>query len=334
MPLEDFVSIWYKRSFHNIASAFSLLSYGESGIPEEISKKCLLLSQERVLGATENLKSLFEADSIISGGPCIDDCHKGISLESFFEISSLIKIGKELNKKVIIHIGIQEEILRCEQTSTSINQWKSIGDKYERLIKTLKSKIGYANVFCCRSDKKEIDEQIKHYAAKLQKMFSLEDAKTLYQHLNSTSKPVQKDSFNFNIHTRFLALYLPEFVEAVLGVKEAKLLVYEDLQQVMAVKKGYAFTILSNHFNNGPCQIITLPFPGIDGLTRMHRFDRSKRPFLHTSKEELEVLCNAMSENVFRFNKNNWPEELGSNSIINRKSLANFFSSLKEYDKQ
>jgi len=332
MAIDSFVGEWYKKSFGEICQTFVLKDFQSAKIPNKYSTKCPLLSESRVLGATEDLESYFENDSIICGGPCIDDSHYDISLESAFEIASLIKVGKVLKKKVIIHLGIQEEILREEQSEESIKKWIAIGDRYEKFIEQMKKAIGHENVFCCRSDRKEINEKIIEYASELQKIFSYEDARTLYQHLSANGKPIQKDSFNFNIHTRFLALYLPDFIEKVAGVKDAKLLVYEDLQQVMAVKKGNAFAVLRNKFNNGPAQIITLPYPGFDGKSRMHRFDRARRPYLHSEKELIASLCKEMPKDVLEFNLKNWPEELTKAELKNADQLAEFFLTLKGFD--
>jgi len=331
MSIEAFVDRWYGKSFEQMCSTFSLIPYNRCEL-ESAGQKCSLLSNNRVLGSTFILSDFIKSSNIISGGPCIDDSHYDVSLESFFEIVSLIKVGKVLNKKVIIHVGVGEEILREDQSEDSVKKWISIGDRYEKIIEQMKKVFNYSEVFCCRSDKKEVDEKIIFYANELKKIFSPEDAKTLYQHLSSNGKPVQKDSFNFDIHTRFLALYLPEFIESVFGISDAKLLVYEDLQQVMAAKKGNAFAVLRNHFNAGPIQIITLPFPAPDGKSRMHRFDRAKRPYLHSEESLIFELCKNMPSEVLDYNLNNWPQELTKGKINDADSLAKFFCTLKEYD--
>lgn len=332
MKVDEFIESWYGKSVPEIIDAFSLLDFENSGIPKSIQKKCPLLSKCKVIGSTENLKPFFEKESVISGGPCIDDCHYDISIESVYEIASLIKVGKELRKKVIIHVGTQEEILREKQSKNSIEKWKKIGQRYENLIGKLKEKIGHPDVFCFRSDKPTLDREITKFAAELQRIITEEDARTLYRHLSGTGQQPIKDSFNFNIHTRFLALYLPDFVEAVLKIDNVTLLVYEDIQQLMAAKKARALAVLRNRFNSGPSQIIVLPYPSIDGKIRMHRSDKKLRPYLHSDPDFINELVNLMPKEVFEYNQLTWPTELTEKRINTRKELASFFIKLKECD--
>lgn len=332
MDAEKFIPAWYEKTMTELSEIFNLTSFENCGIPKKISENCVLLSKKRVLGATENISRLLNGNSIISGGPCIDDCHYDISIESVYEIASLIKVGKELGKRVIIHVGVQEEILREKQSQNSIQLWKRIGDRFEALIENLKKAMNYSDVFCCRSDKPEIDEIITKFSKDVQKKITEDDIRTLYRHLAGTGQRPIKDSFNYSVHVRFLPLYLPNFIEGVLKTENVKIIAYEDIQQLMAAKKANALAVLMNNFNKGPSQIITLPYPGIDGKIRMHRFDKAKRPFLHSNPELFKLITQEMREDVFKFNCQTWPLELTSKRIYTRKELAEFFNSLKKFD--
>jgi len=332
MNAEEFIPKWYEKTMPELIEIFNLSSFENSGIPEENSKNCVLLSKERVLAATENISKLLEGNTIISGGPCIDDCHYDISLESIYEIASLIKVGKEFGKKVIIHVGVQEEILREKQSKKSIELWKNTGNRIENIIECLKKKMDYRDVFCCRSDKPEIDAIITKFANEVQKRINRDDARTLYRHLAGTGKKPMQDSFNYSIHARFLPLYLPSFAEEVLKTRNVRIIAYEDIQQLMAAKKANALATLMNSFNKGPAQIVTLPYPGTDGKIRMHKFDKTKRPFINSSPELLEQTAKEMSEAVFNFNCKTWPIELAGKKIQTRNELAEFFNSLRRLE--
>lgn len=328
-PIDSFISAWYGRSIEEMRKEFGILPFERSGIPVETSKNCQLLSEQRVIGSTGDLFPLISGSAVISGGPCIDDCRDDISVESVFEIASLIKVGKELKKKVIIHLGIEEEILRTKQPEGAIKKWKETGRKYEIIAFNLAKRIGYSDIFVCRSDDPKINSVIARHAMGLVNIFPQEEAKTLYQHLNK-GKPVQKDSFNFSIHTRFLALYLPEFVSEVLSSQMQGVFVFEDLQQMMAAKKAHAICVLRNNFRYAPAQAVLLPFPAVDGSIRMHKCPKELRLFLGTDEGRLRELVNSMTDDVFLFNSKNWPAELTQGNISSRRALADFFCSLKE----
>lgn len=332
MDLNKFLVRWYGKTSMQLRESFNLLKAPEAGIPISLTQKCQALSPSRIIGATENLEFLLREESVLTGGPCIDDCHEGISIESVHDIVSLIQVGKMLQKKVIIHIGVQEEILRRKQSDRNVKQWQKMGLRFENLIENLKQKMGYSNVICLRSDKPTVNFEITRFANQIKMTITEDDAQTLYRHLNGNKDYPSNDFFNFNIHTRFLALYLPEFIEAVLGLPKARLLIYEDIQQLLAVKKGNALTILRNRLDSGPSQIVTIPYPSIDAKTRMHRSKKDYKPYINTPNHKLRELIYAMTEETFEYNQHSWPLELTTKELQTRDDLITFLTDLRQYD--
>lgn len=332
MDINKFLVRWYGKTAIQLRESFNLLKASNAGIPPSLTQKCQALSTSRIIGATENLEFLLRGESILTGGPCIDDCYEDISIESVHDIASLIQIGKVLQKKVIIHIGVQEEILRRKQSDRKVKQWQKMGLRFENLIKNLKQKMDYSNVICLCSDKPTVDFEITRFANQIQMTITEDDAQTLYRHLNGNKDYPSNDLFNFNIHTRFLALYLPEFIEAALGLPKTRLLIYEDIQQLLAVKKGNALTILRNRLDSGPSQIVTMPYPSIDAKTRMHRSKKDYKPYLNTPNQKLREIIYAMTEETFEYNQRTWPLELTNKEIQTREDLIKFMNELKQYD--
>ncbi len=323
MNLDSFTLKWYDKSVSELKNTFNLLSIENSGLR---GYKENLLSDKNVVGVTDNLEYVLKKDAYVCGGPCIDDCKCDISIESVFDIITLIKVGKILNKKVIIHIGVEEEILRNKQSQNSKAQWVIVGNKFEKIIKKLSFLMKH-EVICVRSDNPFVNKNIEFFTKKIELILNENDAVTLYQHLLQV-KPKIKDSFNFRIHLRFLSLYLPEFIDSILERKGSNLIIYENLQQLMAAKKGRAIATLWNNYNNGPYQIVSLSYPSTDGLIRMHRFDKEKKPYLHDSDAKLFSYVDSMALEVFEFNKTAWPTEI-SGEINNRTDLKRLLKNLK-----
>lgn len=323
MDLDSFTLKWYGKSVNELKNTFNLLSVKNSGLGVCGEN---LLSSRSVIGVTDNLEYILKKEAYVCGGPCIDDCKYDISVEAIFDIITLIKVGKILNKSVIIHIGVKEEILRKKQSQNSKAQWITVGDRFEKIIKNLSFLMKH-DVICVRSDDSVIDKNIEFFTKKIELILDENDAVTLYQHLLQV-KPKIKDSFNFRIHLRFLSLYLPEFIDSILQRKGSNLIIYENLQQLMASKKGRAIATLWNNYNNGPYQIVSLSYPSADGLIRMHRCDKEKKPYLHDSDVKFDSYVDSMTSEVFEFNKIGWPIEVGG-EIDNREDLKKLLKKLK-----
>lgn len=324
-----FLKKWYWMSLESFSKKYGLTAVNSKNYPKEL-KQHYNLKNGIILATTSPFSFLENKDLILIGGPCISDSLSSPTIESVAEIANLIKTAKTMQRKAVIFVGVEEEQIRTGKT------WRKTGDAFESIAKKLGNALNYKKIQVERSDSKKMKAVIKEQIPFLEKKISNSELNGLYN--VGKSRPSEESlahlgntKFNYAIHRRFIITYLPQTVQKLLELGKAPpLLACENLQQLKAVKNAQAISTLLGDYNNGPHQLIHLPFPDITGDNRMYRALPQHKIYLSDGKNRILKLLKGAPKNVLEYYLQVWPPELTNKELKNRKDFASFVENLNE----
>ena len=322
-----FLRKWYWMTLETFSKKYSLTLIDKNNCPEKM-KSHHNVKNNIIMAATCPLSFFDNKDLVVIGGPCISDSLNSPTIESVAEIANLIKTAKTMQRKAVVFVGVEEEQIRTGK------ELSNVGNAFESITKKLASALQYDKVFVERSDSKKMVSVIQKQIELLGEKISNSELNGLYNvgksmpnaeslaHLGSTK-------FNYEIHKRFIATYLPQTVQKLLDLNTPlPLMACENIQQLKAVKNAQAMSVLKGDYVNGPHQLIHLPFPSISGDNRMYRSLPQNKIYLSDNRDRILKLLKGNPKKVLNYYLQVWPSELKIEKLETRKDFATFIQNL------
>ena len=192
---------------------------------------------------------------VIIGGPCID--HNILTLETAYDISNILLLSKDLNVPSIVYISdIEYQLAGNKLREGFISRLKI-------LVEELSKEIGIKTNIILTSSLLP-DQMDKLDAALYENKIDKQELIRLYNFKEREKPPKLNVSLLMLIRKITIYTYLPSTVSKILGIKDPKVLVTENLQQIKAIK-------IADRIEGNIDVLLTLPFPSTGDKNRMYR---------------------------------------------------------------